>query len=163
MPSMIMGAAATLATLRPSTPDGGALPGGGTVAEEAGAALVLIGGAESGSRARGRGPLPTWVYRLGLACSGGGPSGDDDGTRTGCARGQQCDGTRGVCLCADGGPPPCTRAPPPPAGIVLRDGALSMIAQAWVLVGVSVLGAHAGGRSVRWGLQVAERRRAKAS
>ena len=125
-------------------------------------AIVLLGGCDDS-----REQLPVWIYPMGYTCPAAGQTAakqaaedtPKDANGGGCPRGQQCDATRGACICADGGAPPCIRSPPPPPGIVLREGALQMIGHAWVIVGMSVLGTYAGSWSMRWGLSVA---RAKA-
>ena len=119
-------------------------------------AIMLLGGAATNDDAH----LALWVYRLGLPCSG-----QRNSTRTvgegeqeeeegyGCPRGQQCDATSGVCLCADGLPPTphtvgCIRKPSPPAGLTFKPGAWRMVGDAWAIVGMSAVGGLVG----QWGM-----------
>ena len=147
LPRPRAGAAALIATLPARFYAGD----GDDVEREPIDSIVLLGGCEDS-----REQLPVWIYPLGYTCPAASqdeavdmPEAADGG---GCPRGQQCDATRGACICADGGAPPCIRSPPPPPGIVLREGALTMIGHAWVVVGMSVLGTYAGSWSMRWGL-----------
>lgn len=125
------GAAALLASLP-------AAAGEGEDAAMAPAAILLLGGQESSAR----GAMPLWMYRLGRqTCF-------EEGEETpGCRIGHECDGASGSCVCpVSGATPPCEPPPAPPIPtLVVRDGTMTLVAQAWLLVGLSVVGAHAGG------------------
>ena len=107
-------------------------------------ALLMLGGSGMDDEAA----IGVWTYPLGRPCAtrampigattaigangstGGAGEGDEaEGAGIfGCPRGQQCDGTTGVCLCADGLPPTphtrgCIRKPAPPPGLELKPGA----------------------------------------
>jgi hypothetical protein len=124
--------------------------------------LLLVGGHGAHDGAS----LPIWQYTVGehscesaptkgaelggTAASAPQPSAQHGAARAaaGCAFGfgEQCDTLRGICVCADGTPPPCDpltggrRAALP----IFGDGALSQIGTAWLIVGVSAAGAWVG-------------------
>ena len=105
--------------------------------------ILLLGGQAADYRGLA---MPMWLFPLGKPCVGPPPK-----YMHGCARGQACDGASGECVCAASGtPPPCKppRGPPPPL-LVVADGALQMVGQAWALVGMSVVGASIGGWAAR--------------
>ena len=105
-------------------------------------AILLVGGQRSG----GRGAMPLWAYRLGRAACA-----EEGEAAPGCYRGHRCDGASGECVCArTGGAPPCKPPPEPPRPVIeVRDGAWSLVTQAWFLVAVSVAGAQVGGYATR--------------
>ena len=99
--------------------------------------------------------LALWSYAIGHICDAKSPS-DVRATTAplgrsapagGCtAIGEQCDGSSGKCVCADGGLQPCDarRRPQRGGGRLIEADALGEIARAWMVVGVSLVTAHLG-------------------
>ena len=136
-----------------------ALAGGGddgrSAVETASSATLLLVGGQAGGES-----LPLWRYTVGrhtcraemaplAALSPGKPAGGRTAHVGGCAfaRGEQCDASRGTCVCADGSTPPCDPLSGAHLGAepLLGEGALEQIGAAWLLVAVSALGAWLGG------------------
>lgn len=137
------GAAAVLASLSwppPPSPTVASTEAAGEPARVATTheSILLLGG--QGADRSGL-AMPFWVYPLGKGCA----------PKFACARGEACDGATGRCVCeASGATPPCKPPSAPPAPrLVVRDGALRMVGQAWALVGASVAGASVGAWAAR--------------
>ena len=115
--------------------------------DDEGGMLMLIGGQGGNDD----GALRIWRYALGKQCHhrvrATEPGASAGLVVPGCATDpEQCDASRGVCVCTNGRAPPCATHQ---VGTVWEDGAIQMVGAAWAVVGVSLVSARLGALLVR--------------
>ena len=101
--------------------------------------ILLLGGQSIGA---GSDAMPLWVYAIGHVCTAPQPM-----SAPGCGHGETCNGETGLCVCTlSGSTPPCTHpAEPLQPPVAMEGGAMRIFGQAWAIIGVSIVGATAGG------------------